>query len=110
MKIVLITINAFEILDLKSAAHEITVDFPAQYPIILMRIILIQCENMKPNSIGLNFLEDGPPEAHHKSTKAPVTRLRSEDLFANGREVEIVHEGKTYRLRLTQLNKLILTA
>lgn len=39
-----------------------------------------------------------------------VTRLRSEDLFRQAREVEIEHQGRIYRLRLTQLNKLILTA
>ena len=39
-----------------------------------------------------------------------VSRLKSEDLFQRLREVEIDHEGRIYRLRLTQLNKLILTA
>ena len=43
-------------------------------------------------------------------TPAPVRRLKSEDLFQQLREVEIDHEGRIYRLRLTQLNKLILTA
>lgn len=40
----------------------------------------------------------------------PVTRINSRDLFRQMREVEIAHEGRIYRLRLTQLNKLILTA
>lgn len=40
---------------------------------------------------------------------APV-RLDSKDLFRHAREIEIDHEGRIYRLRLTQLNKLILTA
>jgi hemin uptake protein HemP len=39
-----------------------------------------------------------------------VRRLKSQDLFQQMREVEIDHEGRIYRLRLTQLNKLILTA
>ncbi|HEX7650020.1 MAG TPA: hemin uptake protein HemP [Noviherbaspirillum sp.] len=39
-----------------------------------------------------------------------VRRLRSADLFKQAREVEIEHHGRIYRLRLTQLNKLILTA
>jgi hemin uptake protein HemP len=44
-------------------------------------------------------------------TSAPaVRRLRSQDLFQHLRELEIDHEGRIYRLRLTQLNKLILTA
>ena len=37
-------------------------------------------------------------------------RMRSEDLFRLSREVEIMHAGRVYRLRLTQQNKLILTA
>jgi len=40
----------------------------------------------------------------------PVKRIKSQDLFQQMNEVEIDHEGRIYRLRLTQLNKLILTA
>ncbi len=32
----------------------------------------------------------------------------SEDLLQGGRELQIVHQGQVYRLRLTQNNKLIL--
>ncbi len=39
-----------------------------------------------------------------------LTRIKSSDLFQQTREVEIDHEGRIYRLRMTQLNKLILTA
>lgn len=39
-----------------------------------------------------------------------LLRVKSQDLFQQGREIEIDHEGRIYRLRLTQLNKLILTA
>jgi len=39
-----------------------------------------------------------------------VLRIKSEDLLQQQREVEIDHHGRIYRLRLTQLNKLILTA
>jgi hemin uptake protein HemP len=39
-----------------------------------------------------------------------VLRIKSKDLFQQLREVEIDHDGRIYRLRLTQLNKLILTA
>ncbi|HYD94025.1 MAG TPA: hemin uptake protein HemP [Noviherbaspirillum sp.] len=44
--------------------------------------------------------------------QAPVqaTRIKSEDLFRQQREIEIEHQGRIYRLRLTQMNKLILTA
>lgn len=56
------------------------------------------------------------PKSHGAtiSTTAPVTqpvkRIKSQDLFQQMNEVEIDHEGRIYRLRLTQLNKLILTA
>ena len=44
------------------------------------------------------------------STVQPVRRITSEYLMQDKREVEIEHLGKIYRLRVTQLNKLILTA
>ena len=44
------------------------------------------------------------------STIAPVKRISSAGLMDGGREVEIEHCGRVYRLRVTQLNKLILTA
>lgn len=39
-----------------------------------------------------------------------VRRITSATLMQGRREVEIEHSGKIYRLRVTQLNKLILTA
>jgi hemin uptake protein HemP len=45
-----------------------------------------------------------------ESISAPAIRIKSEELFQQQREVEIDHQGRIYRLRLTQLNKLILTA
>ncbi|RJG01671.1 hemin uptake protein HemP [Noviherbaspirillum sedimenti] len=48
------------------------------------------------------------------SLPAPVKdtakRIKSKDFFQQTKEVEIDHEGRISRLRLTQLNKLILTA
>jgi len=40
----------------------------------------------------------------------PVRRIAVRDLLRDAREVEIVHAGRVYRLRLTQQGKLILTA
>lgn len=41
----------------------------------------------------------------------PATRaVSSEQLFAGAREVEINHNGRIYRLRITQNGKLILNA
>jgi hemin uptake protein HemP len=51
------------------------------------------------------------PDVKASRNAAPsIQRIRSEELFQQAREVEIDHEGRIYRLRLTQLNKLILTA
>ncbi len=36
-------------------------------------------------------------------------RIESSDLFVATKEITIGHEGEIYRLRLTALNKLILT-
>lgn len=53
----------------------------------------------------------GSPRARALASPAePVRRITSADLLAQRREVEIEHAGKIYRLRITQLNKLILTA
>lgn len=51
-------------------------------------------------------LQGGP--AAQAASRTP--RFKSEDLFQQQREVEIDHQGRIYRLRLTQMNKLILTA
>ncbi|WP_374359182.1 hemin uptake protein HemP [Pseudoduganella danionis] len=44
------------------------------------------------------------PQAH-----AP-RRISSATLMGEGRAIEIEHGGRVYQLRITQLNKLILTA
>ena len=45
-----------------------------------------------------------------RNAMQPVRRQKSEELMQNRRELEIDHDGRIYRLRVTQLNKLILTA
>jgi len=45
-----------------------------------------------------------------QSMPMQVPRINSAELFQKAREIEIDHQGRIYRLRLTQLNKLILTA
>ncbi len=55
------------------------------------------------------------PFPHPSPSPAPgvpaqPTRLNSHDLLQHAKAVEIEHEGKIYELRLTRLNKLILTA
>ena len=49
------------------------------------------------------------------ATPAPAARpqpvrLNSHDLLQQAKAIEIEHDGKIYELRLTRLNKLILTA
>ncbi|MFZ6872431.1 hemin uptake protein HemP [Undibacterium sp. Di27W] len=43
-------------------------------------------------------------------TQQDIPRIKSGDLMQQKRELEIDHAGRIYRLRITQLNKLILTA
>ena len=50
------------------------------------------------------------PNTQLPTAAGAVPRLSSEDLFGAQREVMIVHNGREYRLRLTQNDKLILTA
>ena len=45
-----------------------------------------------------------------EAVKASPQRVASGSLFGQGRELIIVHNGREYRLRLTQNDKLILTA
>ena len=52
--------------------------------------------------------DDSLPGSPAAASRTP--RFKSEDLFQQQREVEIDHQGRIYRLRLTQMNKLILTA
>ena len=55
--------------------------------------------------------EDGSRQGSRVAQTVPQTpRFKSEELFQQQREVEIDHQGRIYRLRLTQMNKLILTA
>lgn len=41
---------------------------------------------------------------------AEIPRISSEDLLCRQKALEIEHEGKIYRLQVTRLGKLILTA
>ncbi len=53
-----------------------------------------------------------PTASEAKAPAAPVPplRLNSHDLLQQARAVQIEHDGKIYELRVTRLNKLILTA
>lgn len=59
----------------------------------------------KPIKLSQNSLRPSSAVANKD-----ILRLKSGELMQHMREVEIDHEGRIYRLRVTQLNKLILTA
>lgn len=56
-------------------------------------------ENKMPASTG----------DERRSVPVVANRLESSDLFVGTKELTIGHAGEVYRLRLTALNKLILT-
>jgi len=53
-----------------------------------------------------------PPvyEAPAPAAPSQLLRLNSQDLLRQAKAVQIEHDGKIYELRVTRLNKLILTA
>ena len=51
------------------------------------------------------------PGAPKEATRRmPPRRVAASELLAGAHELVIVHDGRDYRLRVTQNNKLILTA
>jgi hemin uptake protein HemP len=57
---------------------------------------------LDPEGTDLTRIQSAPPP--------PPRKISSASLLGPGREVVIVHNGKEYRLRITQNGKLILTA
>jgi len=51
-----------------------------------------------------------PPAPKAPPQPEPQKRVSSEALLGDSRELVILHNGREYRLRLTQNGKLILTA
>jgi len=51
-----------------------------------------------------------PPPILRVDNPLKQKRIASEQLFGRHREITILHNGREYRLRLTQSGKLILTA
>ncbi len=63
------------------------------------------------NRLPAQELSTGEADGKTLDSAVPsLLRIKSQELFKQAREVEIDHDGRIYRLRLTQLNKLILTA
>jgi hemin uptake protein HemP len=57
-----------------------------------------------------NPLQPPVPSVRDAGASAPARRIDSVDLLGARGELVIVHAGREYRLRITQNNKLILTA
>jgi hemin uptake protein HemP len=58
----------------------------------------------------LNKSKDVPPQVNNTHVVRVVDdEIDSRELFQSQRELRIRHDGNLYRLRLTSLNKLILT-
>ena len=62
---------------------------------------------MVENNYRSQVMTPKPPQP---SPPAIPKRVASEDLLGAGKELLIVHNGREYKLRLTQNGKLILTA
>jgi hemin uptake protein HemP len=54
--------------------------------------------------------QTAPAGGRDAAKRKAIQRVRSQDLLRQSGELEIEHEGRIYRLRVTHLNKLILTA
>lgn len=75
-----------------------------------MRIVIICQMNPKPANAPGAPLDDAPPLPRQASAKVATPRTSSRALLGDARELVIDHEGREYRLRITQNGKLILTA
>ena len=58
-----------------------------------------------PNSPTLS-----PSKAATPAVPVTTLRVNSHELLRQARAIQIEHDGKIYELRVTRLNKLILTA
>ena len=67
-------------------------------------------DNLNDNTY--HYVMDRPPLLQVSPTypDRDGKRISSETLFGERREVVILHNGREYRLRLTQNDKMILTA
>lgn len=70
---------------------------------------LVDYKNENNYRYGVSFKIDPQKNPDGAATEAPA-RVSSESLLGPRGELLIVHNGREYRLRLTQSGKLILTA
>lgn len=63
-----------------------------------------------PSDRGRPAPTGGPVHATPRGAKPAAPRTSSHALLGEGGELVIEHEGREYRLRITQNRKLILTA
>lgn len=69
-----------------------------------MRIVLIE------ERLAMNTINEPVRAAPQSSIPARPARFNSQDLLLQAKSIQIEHDGKIYELRVTRLNKLILTA
>ncbi len=72
------------------------------------------CLSMSYNSSKVMVISNRPDDPHAereniRSVRVDNQEIDSRELFQSERELRIRHDGNLYRLRLTSLNKLILT-
>ncbi|GMU73138.1 MAG: hypothetical protein AMXMBFR42_25930 [Burkholderiales bacterium] len=75
-----------------------------------MRIVIIRRMSPTPTTPPETTPGDAPPSPRPAVARVPAPRTSSRALLGDARELVIDHEGREYRLRITQNGKLILTA
>ena len=69
-----------------------------------------QVDVLNENNYHLHTMNQETQKSAPQPATADSARIRSEDLLRGRSELLIVHKGREYRLRVTQNDKLILTA
>jgi hemin uptake protein HemP len=75
-----------------------------------MRIIIMRNMPPPPSRVDRPLSEPADGCGPTARTRASPPRTTSRDLLGAGGELVIAHDGREYRLRITQNNRLILTA
>jgi hemin uptake protein HemP len=79
-------------------------------PFQQLKVLVEQAYNRSKVVLHLTTSNDAPVDNQHTRTiRVENSEIDSRELVQSERELRIRHEGGIYRLRLTSLNKLILT-
>lgn len=77
---------------------------------LVMRIVTIRNVSSSSPADDRRARTDGPDLARPQGARPPSPRTDSRTLLGEKGELVIEHDGREYRLRITQNGKLILTA